>query len=100
LFALEIVAVLGSWSLAWILLLGVANCGDSTSASCEDLYLRAWRLLMVAHPALLVVCGVLFIVGAWTKRMTVKRWAVLALLIGTVAAWISFVVMADIATGA
>ena len=96
-FSLEIVFVLGSWLLAWILLLGVANCG--ASARCDDLW-RAWLLLMVAHPALLVVCGVMFIVGARTKRVAVKRWAVLALPIGTVTAWIPFAVMIEIATGA
>ena len=42
----------------------------------------------------------MFAVGARTKRVTVKRWAVLALAIGTVTAWIPFAVMTAIATGA
>lgn len=96
-FALEIVAVLGSWSLAWILLLGVANCGDSTSASCEDLYLRAWTLLRAAHPALLVICGAMFIVGALTKRVALKRLAVWVLPVGTGMSWIVYFVISSIA---
>ena len=96
-FSLEVAFALGSWFLGWILLLGVANCG--TSARCSDLG-RAWLLLMAAHPALLGVCGVGFIVGSRTKRVAVKRWAVLALPFGTVTAWIPFLVEAATTTGA
>ena len=78
-FGLEVAFVLASFLLAWVLLLGVANCG--ASAACDDLW-RAWLLLMVAHPALLVVSVALFVAGARAKRDAVKRWAVGVLGIG------------------
>jgi Protein of unknown function (DUF2510) len=96
-FTIEVVLAFGAFFLAMLLGMGVANCG--TSASCSDLA-GAWVLLMVAHAALLAVCGVMFMVGARTKRVAFKWVAVLVLPIGTVTAWIPFAVTTYNATGA
>jgi hypothetical protein len=41
----------------------------------------------VIDPAQLVGCGATFLVGVFTKRVAVKRWAVWVLPIGMAAAW-------------
>jgi predicted cation transporter len=48
-------------------------------------------VLVAAHLALLVACGVLFVVGVRTKRVTLKRWAVVVLPSGIAAAWTLFI---------
>jgi hypothetical protein len=93
-FTLEVVLALLALFLASILLLGAGAC---YSARCYDLYGFAWGLLMIVSSALLVGCGVMFIVGSVTKRVAVKRLAVLVLPIGTGAAWIIYILIASLA---
>jgi hypothetical protein len=68
------------------------------TAACLDG--RAWVLLMAAYPALLVGCGAMVLVGVFTKRVAVKRWAVWMLPIGLVPAWIVYIVLTSMALDA
>jgi Protein of unknown function (DUF2510)/Helix-hairpin-helix motif len=96
-FTVEVVLALLALFLALILLLGADAC---YSARCYNLYGFAWLLLIVVSSALLVGCGAMFIVGSVTQRVAVKLLAVQVLSIGTVAAWIVYIVIAKIALDA
>jgi len=55
-----------------------------------------WLVLAAAHLGLLVASGVLFVMGVRTKRVALKRWAVVALTSGIAAAWTLFIVVLNI----
>jgi len=93
-FTVEVVLAFGAIALAMLLFMGIESCA---SAGCQELYWNAWLLLMVAHVALLVVYAAAF---ALVKRDVVKLLAVLVLPIGTVTAWMVYIVMASIALDA
>ena len=93
-FTVEVALAVGAFSLAGMLVMGVDSCA---SAGCQGLYWNAWLLLMVAHVALLVVCGAAFL---WARWAVVKLLAVFVLPIGMVTAWIVYVVMASTALDA
>jgi len=59
----------------------------------------SWLVLVAAHLVLLVVCGALFVVGVRTKRVALKRWAVMVLPSGIAAAWTLFIAVVSL-TGA
>jgi hypothetical protein len=96
-FGIESALALGSFLVAWTLIFGADAC---SSDRCFVVYGRAWVLLMAAHPALLVGCAATFLVGVFTKRFAVKRWAVWVLPIRMVTAWIVYIVMTVIALDA
>jgi len=87
------VALAFGLSLFWLFVvgLGAAGCGDSDS--CYDRFNRAFLSMVIGWPALLVVCVAMFAVGAWTKRVAVKRSALWALRIGTVTIWVIFLAL-------
>jgi hypothetical protein len=50
-------------------------------------------VLLFVSPTLLVVCGAMFLVATWTKRIAAKRLAVQVLWIGTATIWMVWLVM-------
>jgi len=90
-----------SFLLAAVLVMGADACTPSDDSDrCLDLYGRAWEVLMVAHVAQLIGCAATFVVGDFTKRVAIQRWAIRVLAIGIVMAWIAYWVMASIALNA
>jgi hypothetical protein len=96
-FCGELVLALGALLLAGILVMGLDSCETD---GCEDLYLRAWGLLMAGSLALPIVCGAAFLWASRAKWVVVKLLAVIVLPIGTLTAWAVYLVMTDIAMGA
>jgi len=91
-FGAEVALAFGlSLTLLFVVGLGAAGCGDSDS--CYDMFNRAFLVMATGWPALLVVCVAMFAVGAWTKRIAVKRSALWALRIGTVTIWVMYLAL-------
>lgn len=77
--------------LLFVVGLGAAGCGDSDS--CYARFNRAFVVMAIGWPAVLLVCVAMFGVGAGTKRVAVKRSALWALRIGTVTIWVIYLAL-------
>lgn len=91
-FGIEVPCALLSFGLAWFVFFAVAGClgPGGPDPQCQ-VWGWSWLVLAAAHLALLVASGVLFVVGVRTKRVALKRWAVVALTSGIAAAWTLFI---------
>jgi len=99
-FGIEVPCTLLSFGVAWLTLFGVAGCSGTLGSDPQcQVWGWSWLVLVAAHLVLLVVCGALFVVGVRTKRVALKRWAVMVLPSGIAAAWTLFIAVVSL-TGA
>ncbi len=76
----------------------VAMSSDGcASDSCFDRINLTLVLLLVVQAAVVVACGAIAVVGSWKRRIAVKRWAVIALPVGSVITWVAALLMIDAA---
>jgi hypothetical protein len=91
-FGIEVPCALLSFGAAWLSGFAVAGCYGTGGPDRQcQVWGWSWLVLVAAHLALLVAGGVLFVVGVRTKRVALKRWAVVVLPCEIAAAWTLFI---------
>jgi hypothetical protein len=97
-FGVEVPCALLSFGAAWLSLFAVAGCYGTGGPDRQcQVWGWSWLVLVAAHLALLVAGGAMFVVGARTKRVALKRWAVVVLPSGIAAAWTLFIAVVGLA---